>query len=92
MSILDLKPRAKKFIFSLPPKHKRQIKDRILDLQNNPIPHDSKKLLGYEQYIRIDSGEYRIIYKYDKKKDLITVVLVGRRNDGEVYRIARRAL
>lgn len=92
MSILDLKPRAKKFILSLPPKHKRQIKNHILDLQNNPMPHDSKKLHGYEKYIRIDSGEYRIIYKYDKKKDLLTVILVGRRNDGEVYRIARRVL
>ena len=92
MPALDLKSKAKKFIVSLPPKHKRQIKDRILKLQEDPMPQDSKKLKGYENYIRVDMGEYRIIYRYDKKHDLIIVVLVGKRNDDEIYRIARRVL
>lgn len=92
MSVLDLKPKAKKFITLLPPKHQRQIKDRILALQDNPMPHDSKKLLGYENYMRIDVGEYRVIYRHEEQKDLVTVVLVGKRNDGEVYRIAKRTL
>ena len=92
MSILDLKPKAKKFIELLPPKHKRQIKDRILSMQDDPMPKDSKKLLGYEKYSRIDIGEYRIIYRYECKKDLITIVLIGKRNDNEIYRIAKRVL
>lgn len=92
MITLDLKPRAKKFIISLPPKHKRQVKNCILKLQDNPVPHDSKKLQGYENYIRVDVGEYRIIYRHDRKKGIVTVVLVGRRNDDAVYRIAKRIL
>lgn len=92
MATIDLKPRAKKFIESLPPKHKRQVKDNILSLQNNPHPHDSKKLQGYENYNRVDIGEYRIIYRYADKKDMVTVVLVGKRNDDSVYRIAKRIL
>lgn len=92
MPSLDLKPKAKKFIESLPPKHKRQVKDSILSLGSIPIPHDAKKLIGYEQYIRIDIGEYRIIYPYEPKKDFITIVLVGKRNDDEIYRIAKRIL
>jgi len=92
MIVFDLKPKAKKFIVLLPPKHKRQIKDRILLLQDSPIPHDAKKLLGYENYNRIDIGEYRIIYRYEDKKKLITIVLIGKRNDGEIYRIAKRTL
>lgn len=92
MPTLDLKPKAKKFIESLPPKHKRQVKDHILSLQNNPIPQDAKKLKGYEHYLRIDIGEYRIIYRYEHKKEIIVIVLVGKRNDDEVYRIAKRIL
>ena len=87
---VDLKPRARKFIEILPPKHKRQVKDRILALLENPNPSDSKKLLGYENYLRADIGEYRIIYRYSKTQ--VTVVLIGKRNDDEVYRIAQRIL
>ena len=92
MPQLDLKPRAKKFIQSLQKKQQRQVKDYILNLQINPSPQDARSLQGYENYIRSDVGEYRIIYRHDKKKDLITVVLVGKRNDNEVYRIAKRLL
>lgn len=92
MPQLDLKPKAKKFIQSLPKKHQRQIKNYILNLQTDPNPHDARPLVGYENYIRSDVGEYRIIYRYDKKKDLITIVLIGKRNDDEVYRIAKRFL
>ena len=92
MPNVDLKPRAMKFIKTLPPKHRRQIKNYILSLRDNPLPHDSKKLIGYEQYTRVDVGEYRIIYRYETKQDVVTVVLVGKRNDDEVYRIAKRIL
>lgn len=57
MVAIDLKPKAKKLITILPPKHGRQVKDRILALQSNPMPHDSTRLVGYENYIRIDIGE-----------------------------------
>lgn len=92
MIAIDLKPKAVKFIEILPPKHKRQIKNRILDLKNEPTPHDSKKLIGYEDYLRIDAGEYRVIYRYDIVDCLITVVLVGKRNDSSIYKIAKRTL
>jgi mRNA interferase RelE/StbE len=92
MAQLDLKPRAKKFIESLPPKHKRQVKDSILALQQRPQPHDARPLNGHEPYLRIDRGEYRLIYRYEIKRDLVTIVLIGKRNDDEVYRIAKRIL
>jgi mRNA interferase RelE/StbE len=92
MPKIDLKPKAKKFIESLPHKKKRQVKDYILSLQDNPFPHDAKKLLGYEDYLRVDIGEYRIIYRYENKKDILLVVLAGKRNDDAIYRIAKRTL
>ncbi len=92
MLILDLTLKAKKFIESLPPKHQRQIKNAILALQETPIPHDAKKLLGYENYTRIDTGEHRIIYQFKPKNKSITVLLVEKRNDDAIYRVAKRYL
>lgn len=92
MPILSIKPKAKKFIQSLPPKHQRQVKNHILALQDNPMPHDAKKLLGYENYTRTDIGEYRIIYQLKPSNNSLTVVLVGRRNDDSIYRIDKRTL
>jgi mRNA-degrading endonuclease RelE of RelBE toxin-antitoxin system len=92
MPTICLKPRAVKFIKSLPPKHKEQVKKYILSLQNDPMPHDVRPLTGYSPYVRADVGEYRIIYIYDSEKDLITVVLVGKRNDGSVYRTMKRII
>lgn len=90
MISIAIKPKVKKFIESLPPKHQRQVKDRMLKLQEEPIPHDSKQLIGYKPYLRVDAGEYRVIYKFDTKKELVTVVLAGKRNDDAVYRKFKR--
>ncbi len=87
---LDIKTRAVKFIRSLPPKHQRQIKEYLLALQQNPKPHDSKLLIGYTPYRRGDVGEYRIIYSYDESSQIITIALIGKRNDGNVYQALRR--
>lgn len=92
MSKITIKPRAKKFIEKLPPKHQRQVKGYLLSFLKNPFPEDVKPLKGYEPYFRGDIGEYRVIYRYSKPEDLVSIVLVGKRNDGEIYKIARRAL
>lgn len=92
MTSIDLKPRVLKFIKSLPVKHQRQMKKNILRLLDNYMPHDSKKLVGYSDYHRIDCGEYRIIYRFDIKAKIVTVVLAGKRNDNAVYRLAKRIL
>ena len=44
-------------------------------------------LRGYPFY-RIDVGEYRVIYDLDG--DVVRIILIGKRNDDEVYRRLRR--
>jgi mRNA interferase RelE/StbE len=88
---IAIKPKVKKFIKLLPLKHQRQVKNRILKLQENPTPHDAKYLIGYNPYLRIDVGEYRVIYKFNAKRKFVTVVLAGKRNDGEVYKKFKRS-
>ena len=45
------------------PKHASQVKEKIDSLVYNPRPQDSKKVITRPGYLRVDSGEYRILYK-----------------------------
>jgi len=75
--------KAQKFLDNLPPKQFRQIMKKVFSLLENPRPHDSEELRGYP-FLRNDAGEYRIIY--DVQGDTLRLILVGKRNDVEVYR------
>jgi mRNA interferase RelE/StbE len=84
---LDFSRRAADFTDGLPPKQFRQVIRKVFALLEEPLPHDSQALSGYP-YRRADVGEYRIIYAVDK--DVLRVVIIGKRNDGEVYRDVKR--
>lgn len=84
MHKLDITKSVGKFIRKLPPKQYRQVVSTILDLRENPSPHDSEQLTGYPEYKRVDIGEYRIVYRFDK--ETVYVAVVGKRNDDEVYK------
>jgi len=80
---IDITKSAGKFIKKLPPKQFRQVVGTILSLRENPKPPDSKQLLGYPEYHRVDIGEYRIIYRVHT--DTVYIAAIGKRNDDEVY-------
>jgi mRNA interferase RelE/StbE len=80
---LDVTKDVLEFIEELEPKRFKQVLNKTLSLLENPHPHDSKKLIGYEEYYRADVGEYRIIYRVDD--DTVRIALIGKRND-EVYK------
>ncbi len=73
---------------NLDAKQFRQIGRKILSLLANPYPHDSQSLRGHPEILRADVGEYRIIYKVEE--DVIKLILIGLRNDGDVYKQIRR--
>lgn len=56
-------------------------------LMAEPQGHDSKPLVG-AAYGRVDRGEYRVID--DWTPDTVRIVLIGKRNDDEVYRRMKR--
>ena len=89
---ISLEKRVIKFIKNLPPKHQSQVKKYILSFKETPIPHDSKILKGYEPYRRGDCGEYRIIHRLDEDAKTVYVILVGKRNGGEVYKFLNNIL
>ena len=81
---IDITKSAGKFIKKLPPKQFKQVVGTILGLRENPKPHDSKQLIGYPEYQRVDIGEYRIIYRFDT--GTVYIATIGKRNDDEVYK------
>jgi mRNA interferase RelE/StbE len=78
------------FLKGLQPKIAAQIAKKVLALNVAPLPNDSKHLIGYPGYYRVDSGEYRIVYSFNPEEDLVEIILVGKRNDDEVYKKLER--
>jgi len=84
---LDSSAEVEKFLLHLTksnPKHAKQIVRKWMLLAADAIPQDAKPLQGYNGVYRVDSGEYRIIYRFDHKT--IYLMAVGNRNDGKVYK------
>jgi mRNA interferase RelE/StbE len=84
MLTLQISRDAKKFLDTLPPKQFRQVVQKVFALLVDPRPHDTKELKGYP-FLRTDIGEYRIIYDV-QGNETVRLILVGKRNDEEVYR------
>lgn len=80
------------FVKGLQPKIAAQIAKKVLALNVAPLPADSKELTGYPGFYRVDSGEYRIVYRFDTDSEGIEIILVGKRNDSEVYKQLKRLL
>lgn len=80
---LNITKQVLKFFHFLPAKQYRQVFNKILALMEDPEPSDSSALVGYP-YRRADIGEYRIVYRVEE--DCLKVVLIGKRNDDEIYR------
>jgi mRNA interferase RelE/StbE len=87
---LDLTKAVGKFLQKLPAKQFRQIVTTVFLLMKQPEPHDSKHLIGYPEYRRVDIGEYRIIYRVDD--DTVKICVIGKRNDSEAYMRFKRSL
>ena len=86
---VNLSRQSAKFIRKLTAKHARQVAAKITQLRSNPYPQDSLKLKGYA-YHRTDIGEYRIIYQVEES--VLEILLIGKRNDDEVYKKLKRKL
>ena len=81
---VEIDTRAAREIRALPQREQRKIIARIETLADNPRPPGCLKLSGESDLWRIRSGVYRIIYRIEDARLVITVVKVGHRRN--VYR------
>lgn len=85
---IDFSARALKFLQKLPEKHERQVAQKVVSLASDSRQQDVKALKGYSPLMRADVGEYRVIF-YTNSSTLF-IVLVGKRNDSDVYKKLNR--
>ena len=80
--------RALTFLRGLTAKLRRQIIKKIESLASSPIPPGSKIVRGMkegeEQWRRIGSGDYRVLYIVRENPSCVVVLDIGHRKD--VYR------
>lgn len=63
---------------------RRRVVDRIRRLSEDPRPVVSEKLAGHKDRLRIQQGDYRIVYAFHDRDRTVTVTKIGHRKD--VYR------
>jgi len=80
--VIVLRP-ARKSLERLQPKIRRQIYEKLQQLESNPRPQDVKSLRGAIGY-RVGTGEYRILYEVDDGEKRVIVRVIKHRKD--VYR------
>jgi mRNA interferase RelE/StbE len=84
MSYSVILPKStQKTLDRLPDEIARRILERLSALENNPRPHDVKKLKGREAW-RIRVGDYRVIFEIHERELRVVVITIGHRRD--VYR------
>ncbi len=63
---------------------RRAVAKAIDGLTSDPRPPGVRALTGHRPYLRLRTGDYRVIYAVDDQARLVTVAAVGHRRD--VYR------
>ena len=87
---IKLSKQAKKFLSTLPVKQATQIAQKILLLWQENTTILSQELKWYTPYRRIKSWEYRVVYIQEDQ--VISISLIGKRNDDEIYKMVGRFL
>ncbi len=57
-----------------------RITSKLKDIKDNPVPHDSKRIVGYElPTFRIRIGKYRTLYRINYETKTVIVVKIDHR-------------
>jgi len=78
---LIILPAAEKELRKLPKDIFLKVDSVILALRETPRPANCKKLQGFTDTYRIRTGNYRILYRIEDKKLIISVIRIADRKD-----------
>lgn len=77
-------PQARRMLDRLDAPARKAVAEVINALGANPRPHGVQGLKGHRPYLRVRSGDYRVIYAINNAAREVRVVVVGHRR--VVYR------
>ena len=82
MYIVELSVKTQKFLDKLNSDIKERIEKRLKNLENNPVPSDSK-FIGRdknEMIFRYRVGKFRVLYKVKEVQKIILVTKIDKRD------------
>lgn len=81
---VQVRPHARRGLRQLDRSAREAITEVIDGLAIKPRPPGASALKGHRPYLRVRSGDYRIIYAVDERAKTVRVAAIGHRR--EVYR------
>jgi len=70
-----------------------QFKKKLAEVLSNPRIESAKLSGGNELYkIKLRQGGYRLVYQVNDEVVTVTVISVGKRNKGDVYKLAMKRI
>lgn len=82
MYFVELSVRAQEFLNKLDKDKKERIEKRLKNLENNPVPSDSK-FIGRdnnEMVFRYRIGKFRVLYKVKEIQKIILITKIDKRD------------
>lgn len=77
---IDYDNQPRKFLKNQDKTTVKRIMDKIDTLSLDPIPHDAKRVMGYElPTFRIRIGKYRALYRVNYEEKKVIVVKIDKR-------------
>ncbi len=77
---IDYDNQPRKFLKNQDKETIKRLMDKIDTLSLNPIPHDAKRVMGYElATFRIRIGKHRALYRVNYEEKRIIVVKIDKR-------------
>lgn len=80
---IDIRPSVRRAMRRLDPVARQAVAKAIDALASEPRPSGARALTGHRPYLRVRTGDYRIIFSVDDGARTVTIVVVGHRR--EIY-------
>ena len=82
--VVELSPAAARSLRKLDRHVQRRILGALVLLRETPRPPAAKALVSHPGYLRVRTGDYRVVYTIEDRRLLVLVLALGHRR--EVYR------